>query len=796
MINTPSPINTTDNIGPMNLISWNDNDSNSKNTAFGQYDVSKFDGIVHRKTTASYLNTFQNIDNSTSVRDGFTKRDYNYFRPNEMAPWMSKDIIRTCMMAYDRVGLVKNVIDMMADFTSQGIEIVHPVPKIQRLCRKWFKMVCGKERSERLANMLYRSGNVIVKRVMAEIPQTELAKMYSAHAADDSGIDIRIDKEYQGQIKDKNKKELKLAEDLEKKGRTIQHRGGQIDIEYPDTPPQPPNQIPVRYTILNPVMVEAIGGELAPFVSDVNYGLIIPNQIVTKIRNPQPLEMSIINQIPMYIRDWIFAGPVAGKILPLPMDRIITMFYKKDDWQLWANPLIYSIMDDLIMLEKMKLADLAALDGIISQVRIWKLGSLEHKILPTGPMIQKLANILLNNTGGGVIDMIWGPELELQETNTTAHKFLGKTKYEPVLNAIYDGLGIPPTMTAAGSAGGFTNNYISLKTLIERLNYGRDMITSFWEREFEILRQALGIKKAPRLRFNYMSLTDENVEKKLLLDMADRGLLSDETLWERFKEVPAVERARLMSEQNARKGGRQPRKAGPWHKPEFYDDLAKIALQTGQATPSEVGLDLEENQEGQKPMIDKQMEGQLDLQKTQQQTQIKLAKTKVAMTPPAKGPVGQGRPAAKKDSTKRAPKQVKPRQSVKGSAAFMNAQLWAQSAYKEIADIIHPVMLQLYNKANMRQLNAAEAEEVENVKFGVLFNLVPFSDINEETVAQIFIDKRLSVPEFAIALYKEMNRQFIEQFNTSPSIEDLRIMQTSVYSLLQTDAIQGDIENE
>lgn len=734
----------TANLEQNGFLTWTDDASRAR--VFANYDTSKFDGFVTRKVSASYLNTFRNIDANTSVRDGFTKRDYNYFRPNEMVPWMAKDIIRTCMMAYDKVGLVKNVIDMMADFTTQGIEIVHPVPKVQRLCRKWFKMVGGKERSERLANMLYRAGNVIVKRVMAEIPDTELSKLHKIHA-------------------------------------DIQQRGKQLDIEYPEVSEFAKNQIPIKYIILNPVMVEPIGGDLAPFVGNINYGLIVPNSIISKIRKPQPLEQNLIEQIPQYIRDWVYAGPVAGKILPLPMDRIITMFYKKDDWQLWANPLIYAILDDLIMLEKMKLADLAALDGIISQVRIWKLGNLENKIIPSAAQYAKLSNILMNNIGGGVIDLVWTPDIELQETATNAYKFLGQSKYEPVLNSIYDGLGIPPTMTAAGSAGGFTNNYISLKTLIERLNYGRDLITTFWEKEFEILRQALGIKKPPRLRFNYMSLTDENVEKKILIDLIDRGVLSDETLLERFKEIPGVEKARLMKEQKSRQGqkGKSTRR-GPWHTPQYYEDIAKIAVQTGQATPSQVGLELEEKAPGETTMLDQQA----DLQKESMNMKLQQQKQ-------AKGKPNQGRPGGSTDKSKRKPKSVTPRKSVKASSNFVNLQLWAQSAYKEIAEIINPIMLELFQKENMRQLTIAEAEEVEKVKFGILFNVQPFSNIEPKIVEELLLNKQLYIEPMAFAIYDEMKNQYIQERDSTPPIEDMRMMQTSVYSLLQAAYTEGDI---
>ena len=48
-----------------------------------------------------------------------------------------------CMSAYDRVGIIRNVIDLMADFAGQGINIVHPNKRIEKFFRAWFKKVNG-----------------------------------------------------------------------------------------------------------------------------------------------------------------------------------------------------------------------------------------------------------------------------------------------------------------------------------------------------------------------------------------------------------------------------------------------------------------------------------------------------------------------------------------------------------------------------------------------------------------------------------------------------------------------------
>ena len=190
--------------------------------------------------------------------------------------------------------------------------------------------------------------------------------------------------------------------------------------------------------------------------------------------------------------------------------------------------MIYAIMDDINIIEKLKLADLAALDGAISNIRIFKLGNLEHKIAPTKAAAAKLSNILQNNVGGGTMDLIWGPDIELLESKTNVHQFLGEAKYTPHLNSVYAGLGIPPTLTGTYGAAGTTNNFISLKTLTQRLEYGRQVLVQFWQKEIEMLQKAMGFRYPAKIEFDRMDLSNEEAEKALLIQLADRNLVSEE----------------------------------------------------------------------------------------------------------------------------------------------------------------------------------------------------------------------------------------------------------------------------
>lgn len=49
----------------------------------------------------------------------------------------------------------------------------------------------------------------------------------------------------------------------------------------------------------------------------------------------------------------------------------------------------------------------------MSKIRVWRLGSLEHKILPTEAAINKLKSLLANiDENGGVTDIVWGPDID------------------------------------------------------------------------------------------------------------------------------------------------------------------------------------------------------------------------------------------------------------------------------------------------------------------------------------------------------------------------------------------------
>lgn len=659
------------NVMPENAyVTWDENNLESKQKALDESSKSLDEyGIYTNKATAatSRFRSFINLDSGISGRPGLTRMDYDYFRPDEAIPTEIKAIFAMADQIYNRVGLVKNVIDLMGDFASQGIRLVHPNKRIERFYRNWFEKVKGEERSERFLNNLYRVGNVVINKQTAKISLKVADEMYKAKASPD----------------------LIISSD-------------EVQVEK--------REIPWKYTFLDPRIVDVAGASLASFVTNKTYTITIPPSLRKLINAPKnDGDRDIIAQLPPSIIE----ASRDKKPYPLDPNKTLVFHYKKDDWKTWAFPMIYSIMDDIAIVEKLKLADLAALDGAISNIRIFKLGSLEHKIAPTQAAASKLSNILQANVGGGTMDLVWGPDIELIESKTSVHQFLGEGKYTPHLNAIYAGLGIPPTLTGTFGAAGTTNNFISLKTLTQRLQYGRKVLMSFWKKEIELVQKAMGFRFPAKIEFDRMDLSNEDTEKALLIQLADRNIISDELIQKAFGFDPDMEKVRLNRESKARENDRMVPKSGPYYNPQLEDNLKKIALQTGIVTPSQVGLELEKKKPGENSGID------MKVPKGLPGNNLPSDKTP--------GQPQQGRPKTSKDSQKRKTKQFAPQTGA-------TLQIWAIDTQDKISDILNPYLLEFYQKKNMRSLSSLEYDEAENTKTKILLSLEPFSKINEDVV--------------------------------------------------------------
>jgi hypothetical protein len=673
-------------------LTWETEDE--KASAYSKYNDTSVYESVYKQGNKSIDFSSGSLYDTPSVRSPANHVDAkSYSSKGYTTNRRQKEIMKMCMDAYDKVGLIRNIIDLMGDFACQGMTIVHTNKTTEKFYRNWFSKVNGKERSERFLNYLYRMGNVVVERKMAKITKKQ-----------EKGL----------------KTSIAGFEDNDNYGK---------------------REIPWSYEFVNPITIEAEG---APGGGYKLYKRV-SRDMMEAISNNKPTYSAIIERVES---DKVYINK----------KNISAFYYKKDDWLPWANPMTYAILDDIVMLEKMKMADLAALDGAISNVRLWTLGSLEHKIIPQKPILDTLRKILSSHVMGGTIDLVWGPDLTFKESNSQVYKFLGSEKYQPVLSSIYAGLGIPQSLTGGQTGGGFTNNHVSLKTLIERLEYGREILMRFWKHEIEIVQKAMGFATAPEIHFDMIVLSDEAAIKNLMIQLVDRDIMSEETLLERFKEIPAIEKTRIKRESRNRDKQKAPAKASPYHSPNHKNEIIKLAITKDNLNAEEYYKELDIPY--QKPPV----------------IPVTGAGGGGALRTAKKPVTSGGRPKSTKDAGARKQKRVLPR----GSSA---AALWAINAQKDISQHINIFCLQYFQKKDVRSFTKDEFEEAERLKLTALVSIDSFTEITPEVIAGALKENRKPSDEF-LTLAHELREDFIERNGALPTLEDIKNIYALAYSQL------------
>jgi len=676
-------------------------------------------------TSSSAGNNFTIAEN-VKLKSGFNRRDKELKSPGTALPTSHQEIILMTHAIYRKIGLIRNIIDLMSDFASEGLTIRHPIKKQQRFYEAWAKKVDLQGRSHDFMKLLLRDANVIVRRKDG----------------------ILTDKIIKMMTKGSTNLENLLVQNVEEKPE-------KIDVKKTKTKKK---VIPWRYIFLSPTMIEKTGGEVGKFFNGNAIAMKIPKELIRSIRNPKTdSEKALKNRLPAEVISAINKTKGTSVLVELDPDKVYVDYYKKDDWEDWGTPFLYGIFDDIVLKEKMKLADMSALDGVINTIRLWKLGDHKEQILPNPNAVNKLLDILQHNQGGGVLDLVWDSMIDMEVEYPPIGDILGDEKYRSVNSDIIQGLGIPNALL--GGVDLATRNaetaFVQLKTLIERLEYIRHRCLVWLEGEIKLVSEAMGFKKLPFIRFGTMSLRDEAVEKQLMIQLVDRGIISVEAVHEVFGTNFTIELERMREEQGVRDS--EPKileKGNPYYRPISVMELQntlQIELQNAKLS----------GQTGDNPNGDQ---------------------------PADEGDNDSGRPPNTKDTEKRDDKRQPVLSNVQEKVLSVYKAI-AEQHMKQIDNIIDPLYVKKNKVKNTRFLTKTQAKELEKIKRGILstINLKDNSiDITQEEIAKRtdssdrYVDRMTSFENIfnkTVTHYKDVTKQ-------NPKLNDRKSLVSSTWAML------------
>ena len=603
-----------------------------------------------------------------------------------------------CVSAYKGFGLAKNVIDLMANFAAEGLKIKHPVKSVERFLNKWAFHVDLQGRVKDMLRYYYKYGNVFIYRTLGEIAQNDYVRLRRSRAANSElpGF-LPVTAEDMDPIEDPQQSE-RLDRAQEESKKSLSKR-----------------RIPWRYTLLNPFQMELrgtkfFGGQRWVFVLDENtVNEIQGNKLRYSDRYVDFLDESDMNLPAEFMKSSRHLDKSAPdgesndpRVVELDQVKLSTMHYMKDDHEDWAEPLLWPVMADIFYKNKLRQMDISVCDSVINAVTIYKLGSMKDGFIAPEEHFSKFSEFLRTPTAA--MNMVWNDAISIESNYPPVEKILGIAKYESVDRDILRGIGIPDTLIGGQGGSNFSSGFLGVRTLLERLEEGRDTIIRWLMKEFQLLSETLGIQKMPTIKFGKMSLRDEKAEKQLIIQLLDRNIISIEAVLEAFDEDFAIELERMREEEQIRD------KTGLLQKHSPYVDPIN-------------DMDTEE-----------QMQKESDVRLQEQRLNHKLKQREDKQKRNDRAP--NGRPPGTDGIPQDKERETKPQ----GMALLLQYEDVKAAAIKHVDSVEKVVSKQILTalgKTDKRSLTKHETQGVEEITFAIASQMPLGSVITEEAVKTI-----------------------------------------------------------
>lgn len=378
-------------------------------------------------------------------------------------------VLSSVYKAYHGVQIIRNYINMMVDFSKSPLHVKSDNSTVEKFYRDWFDVIDINKLLAEWFMEYYRSGNVFTYKFTGKIKERDFKTLQDSFGA---------------------------------KSETL----------------------PIRYIILNPMQVQL---QYGPGFRN-NWIKVLSKFELARLKDPQtPEDKQIFDSLPEMVQKQIKAGGQFNYIyIPLDASRLYYSFYKKQNYEPFAVPPLYGILNDLEWKLELKRMDMA-LSKTIEQVILlvttgdkpdqWSKG--------TNPRnLERLQSIFKNQTIGRVL--VADYSTKAQWVIPDLKELLGGAKYERVNQDIKDGL---QYMFFGNDK--FANASIKVKMFMEALREGRQLfLDNFLMPEVKKIAEAMNFKNIPEITFEDVSLQDEALMNKIYIQMAQLGLLTPDEL--------------------------------------------------------------------------------------------------------------------------------------------------------------------------------------------------------------------------------------------------------------------------
>ena len=378
--------------------------------------------------------------------------------------------IMLCQKAYANIPIFRNVIDIMSEFANTELHLEGGTEKSRNFIDKWLQKIKVWSVKDQYFREYYRSGNVFMYRLDTKFSSDDFSKMSTIYGSEfiESG------------------------------------------------------EIPIRYILLNPYDIATI--KSASFDGEV-YRKVLSEFELERLKDPKTeYDKEVLDGLSEKDREAIKKGRFGrdGIFIQLDPKRLLYSFYKKQDYEPFAIPFGYPVLDDLNWKLELKKVDQAVTRTIENVILLITMGNTPDKGGINPHNLKAMQSLFSNESVGRVLvsDYTTKAEFIIPDLN----RVLGPEKYQIVDQDIKEAL-----QNVVVGHERYSNTQVKAQIFLERLKEARNtFINDFLQPQIKLVCQNLGFRKYPIVRFQEIDLKDEVQLQRVTTRLMELGILTPE----------------------------------------------------------------------------------------------------------------------------------------------------------------------------------------------------------------------------------------------------------------------------
>ena len=446
----------------------------TSDASFSEVSKARRQGLTESSFKGSRYNRAafaQTKDRFSSIRRGLLP--YEYATDGVTC----RDAIELCQKAYSNVAVFRNAIDIMSEFTNTDIYLEGGTRKSREFFYEWFKKVNIINLKDQYFREYYRSGNIFLYRIDGKFKAQDYAKLINQVGTIGSGD----------------------------------------------------NSIPLRYVLLNPY--DVVAKRATTFTYSGAYQKVLSDYEIARLASPQTDEdLAIFQSLDLETQKAIRDGSYSRKGLSLDLDpnKLSYSFYKKQDYEPFAIPFGFPVLEDINAKLELKKMDQAITRTVENVILLITMGADPDKGGVNPNNMAAMQNLFRNESVGRVLvsDYTTKAEFIIPELNLV----LGPEKYQILNEDIKQGL-----QNIVVGEEKFNSTQVKAQIFIDRLQESRyGFLNDFLNKEIKRIAKNLGFRSWPEARMKDIDMRDEVQLMRASTRLMELGIITPKQGMEMF----------------------------------------------------------------------------------------------------------------------------------------------------------------------------------------------------------------------------------------------------------------------